>query len=584
MVNDVRPATVSRIVREAQALASPGARPMERAVRETGLLGLVALVTWASATQWINPEWAPTGSLWEKTLIWSSVGGTVLTTLLRLWSPTVAVIAATALFGWWPVSGSAVAVAAFRVCGQHRSAVRRFAVLGVAALIGYGVAVLASPMPTSVVTAFHLLSALVCLGLPAGVRALLGAADRVIRALGERALFLEENYRLAQSTARLQEQSRIAQEMHDQLGHRLSLIAQYAGALELASAEQARIDGGKGDGGEAALIRGTAQTAMRELRLILGILRTPGHEAAALQPAEETGVRSDIERLIEESRSAGVEIGLTWQGPDLSDVAAPVRRAVHRIVREGLTNVHRHASGSAVTVVVERGRDTVRVDLRNGGSRPPPSGRTPLAPGTGMGLVGVQERVALLGGNFSAEPTEDGGFRMSAELPLREPTGAVPGARRGQRNKAAVDDGATSAATARTARPHTLFGYWVRQGTSVVLAACLVGVAALISVALSVMPWSFADYRKMVSSPLSEMVKLGMTREEVTDMAGEDDPMARLAARVVESPTPSRASCMYVQDWEFQVRIVRFCFREDRLIGMSEYGVDDVDDDVTEDP
>lgn len=56
VVNDVRPAIVSRIVREAQALASPGARPMERVVRETGLLGLVALVTWVSVTQWISSE------------------------------------------------------------------------------------------------------------------------------------------------------------------------------------------------------------------------------------------------------------------------------------------------------------------------------------------------------------------------------------------------------------------------------------------------------------------------------------------------------------------------------------------------
>ncbi|MEU1180331.1 histidine kinase [Streptomyces sp. NPDC005820] len=512
-------------------------------MREIGLLGLVALLTWASATQWFSPEWTPTGSHAEGTLTWASVSGTVLTMLLRLWSPTAAVIAATASFGWWPVSGSAVAVAAFRVCGQHRSAARRFAVLGVAALIGYGVAVLSSPMPTSVVTGLHLLTALVCLGLPAGVRALLGTADRVIQALRERALFLEENYRLTQSTARLKEQSRIAQEMHDQLGHRLSLISQYAGALELASAEKARIDGGGGDGSEAALIRGTAQTAMRELRLILGILRAPGREAAALQPAEETGVRSDIERLIEESRSAGVDIGLTWQGADLSDVAAPVRRAMHRIVREGLTNVHRHASGSAVRVVVERGRDTVRVDLRNGSSPSPSSGRTPLAPGTGMGLVVcVQERVALLGGDFSAEPTEDGGFRMSAELPLREPTGSVPGTRRGRPNGLAVDDRATPATTARTARPHTPFGYWVRQGTGAVFAACLVGVAALISLAFSVMPWSFADYRRMVTAPLSETVKLGMTREEVTYIAGQDDPMARLAARLVESPTPSPGS------------------------------------------
>ena len=577
MVNEVRLATVSHVVREAQALASPGARPVERVVREIGLLGLVALTTWAAATQWVTFDWTPEDSVSELSRMWASVGGAVLTTLLRLWSPTAAVIAATAMFGWWPASGIAVAVAAFSVCGWHRATGRRFAVLGAAAAIGYGVALLSSPMPVSVVTTFHLFTTLVCLGLPAAVRALLGTADRVIRALRDRALFLEENYRLAQSTARLRERSRIAQEMHDQLGHRLSLISQYAGALELASAGKARVDGGKGDGGEAELIRGTAQTAMRELRLILGILRSADRESAALQPVEETGLRSDIARLVEQSRSAGVDIGLRWQGDDLRDVAAPVRRAVHRVVREGLTNVHRHASGAAVSVEVERGPDTVRVDLRNGRSPQPVPGRTPLASGTGMGLVGVQERVTLLGGDVSAGPTENGGFRLCAELPLRERTGCAPATRRAQREEAVVDDRTTPAAAARAAGPQTPFGHGVRRVTSAVFAIALVGVAALVAVALYTVPWTSAEYRRSLEVAPSELVEVGMSREEVTDVAGQDEPLARFAARIVESPPPSPGACMYSEEWlrDGQVRIVRFCFREDRLIGMDHYDIGD---------
>ncbi|MEU6200887.1 histidine kinase [Streptomyces sp. NPDC047061] len=550
-------------------------------MREIGLLGLVALITWTSASQWVTPEWTPADSVPDATRIWASVGGAVLTTLLRLRSPTVAVIAATAQFGWWPASGIAVAVAAFRLCGQHRSVARRFTVLQVAAVTGYGVAVLSSPMPTAVVTMFHLSMSLVCLGLPVGVRALLGTADRVILALRERALFLEENYRLAQSTARLEERSRIAQEMHDQLGHRLSLIAQYAGALELASMGRSRTargeedgESGAADGGEAGLIRGTAQTAMRELRLILGVLRSTDHQGAALRPVEETGLRTDIAGLVGQSRSAGVDVGLRWRGDDLREVAAPVRRAVHRVVLEGLTNVHRHACGAVVTVVVERGRDTVRVEVRNGRAPRPVPGGIPLGPGTGMGLVGVQERVALLGGVFSAGPTEDDGFRLSAELPLRAPVVPVSRTGRVRRTETVVDD-RVPPVTSAPVKSVTSFGHWVRLGTSAVFAVGLVGVAALVAVSLYLVPWSSAEYRSLVDRPLSEAVTPGMTRDEVTSVIGADDPVARLAAQAVESPPSPAGPCLYSTEWlvEQQVVIVRFCFREDRLIGVDRYEI-----------
>ncbi|MFK0288592.1 sensor histidine kinase [Streptomyces sp. NPDC090499] len=552
-----------------------GARATWRVAREAGLLGIVAAFTWVSVGQVVY-LWSPVHFMTESRWTWAFVAGTVLVTLLRLWAPAVAVVAAAALFGWLPASGIAVTVTAYTVSGRYRPPRRRFAVLGVAAVTGYAIALSSSDMPKSVVTSLHLVTALVCLGLPAGVRALLAAADHVVRTLRERAHFLEENYRLAQSTARLQERSRIAQEMHDQLGHRLSLISLYAGAMEMAATSGTQAP----DGGAAQLIRGTAQTAMHELRTALGILRSADSvDAAALQPAQETGLRPDIARLVEQSRSAGVEIGLTWQGADLRDVALPVRRAVHRVVREGLTNVHRHAPGSTVSVVVERAPDHVRVEISD--ERGPVAAPDSSPPaGAGMGLVGVQERVTLLGGSFVAGRTGDGGFRLAAELPLRMVEGTRPVLRRAEPDRSVAEAGAGAGAgvpSPDTAEPLALFGRWAGRGTSAVLGIGLVAVAALVAVACDALPWYSSDYRNTVRQPGITEVAIGMTRAQVTDIVGSDDAVARLAARSVESPRPPADTCTYAQQWssELQDHVVRFCFRRDVLIRIDRFRAED---------
>ena len=85
MVNEVRLATVSHVVREAQALASPGARPVERVVREIGLLGLVALTTWAAATQWVTFDWTPEDETETRRVIWdraTEASSTIIATRL----------------------------------------------------------------------------------------------------------------------------------------------------------------------------------------------------------------------------------------------------------------------------------------------------------------------------------------------------------------------------------------------------------------------------------------------------------------------------------------------------------------------
>lgn len=574
-------------MRGVHAKGATDVRTILRVLREVGLLGLVSVLTWISTQDASTWSVIPTGVTGFAAWAWLPVGGAALFTVLRLRWPMVALLAGAAQFGWWPVSGAALAVAAFEIA-RLPSAPRRVALLGAAALTSLGVSVLSGQVASLGGFGFRAASTFVCLALPAVVRTLLGKAARVQRALRERAQYLEENYRLARSSARLAERSRIAQEMHDQLGHRLSLIAMYSGALELGQA-------GKGGtyAAEATLIRGTAQTAMHELRAILGVLRPGGGDgepSQPSQPAAEAGLRSDITRLVTQSRAAGVEVGLQWRGSDLADVPSPVRSAVHNIVREGLTNVHRHAAGATATILVERGPDAVRVRVANGVVRPRAAAGPALPPGSGLGLVGVRERVTVLGGGFSAGRLPDGGFHITADLPMRAPGAAGyvvgPSGSAGDAALGAAGDAARGAAgdAARGAADGAGIGdqptvmlravgkqalsadRWLRYGSSVVIAGGLVGVAALVLVVLSYTPFEIPETE----------VRIGMTTEQVLEFIGADDPLARLAARQLESAPPAGSNCLYEQDFsEEQVGVRRYCFRDDRLITIDRIEIED---------
>lgn len=244
---------------------------------------------------------------------------------------------------------------------------------------------------------------------PSGpVRHPVGAAAPLVSLLRERNAYLEQARALTAATARLEERTRIAGEMHDLLGHRLSLISVHAGALELGAARQA-----PALAGQAELLRTTAGTAMEELREILGVLRHEDGPRTADGTGEETGTRADIAALVEESRQTGSSVGLDWSAPDTAEMDPRTRQAIHRVVREGLTNVLKHASGAPTGVVVRSTDRGVDVSVTN--EAPPASARS--HGGSRSGLAGCQERVSLLGGTFRAGPLTDGGFRVTAWLP-----------------------------------------------------------------------------------------------------------------------------------------------------------------------
>jgi signal transduction histidine kinase len=272
-------------------------------------------------------------------------------------------------------------------------------------------------LPVSVVGragAEPLVLATLVLVVPGLLGAALGQQENLVVALRERNAYLEQVRGIAEAEARLAERTRIAEEMHDMLGHRLSLVSVYAGTLEMDGEPETR--------SRAILIRTTVAEAMAELRQILGVLRSEdgAGPAGAASPITDLGCRADVERIVTATRGAGLRVTLGWDGPDLATAPQPVRRGVHRIVQEGLTNVLRHAPGatSTVTVLVSSEPRRVAVGIRNTAAGPAvaPGDRPPS--GGGRGIAGLRERVRLLGGTLYAHPTDDGGFLLHAELPL----------------------------------------------------------------------------------------------------------------------------------------------------------------------
>ncbi|GAB2678896.1 histidine kinase [Kribbella swartbergensis] len=326
------------------------------------------------------------------------------------------VVASLTLF-WrrrFPATVTAVSVAAMLTAGIFvpmglallTLAIRRrdlvLAVLGVAAYVAYVVNTTwwaGGTLLVSLFTAPFLIGTWIAIGAYVGARRdlMVSLRDRAERAEAERELRGEQ--------ARLGERARIAQEMHDVLAHKVSLIALHAGGLEVNPAV-----GPEKVEGSARLIRETARQAMEDLREVLGVLRSDiSVDGADLAPVPRA---SDLDRLVEESREAGVTVTGDFALPD--DVPVSLGRTIYRVVQESLTNVHKHARGASTDVVVRGGRgEGITVRVTN--VRPVAAGS--LLPGAGAGLVGLRERVQLAGGRLSTGPTAAGGWQVEAWLP-----------------------------------------------------------------------------------------------------------------------------------------------------------------------
>lgn len=194
-------------------------------------------------------------------------------------------------------------------------------------------------------------------------------------------------------TARADERARIAREIHDAVGHHVTLIAVESAALGATTADP--------DAQETAgRLRGLAKQALDEMRATLGLGSTG---RARLDTIPE---------LVGQARAAGVEVELAREVRD-PDVPLAVERAAYRVVQEALTNASKHAPGAVIKVDLESHAGALHIVVTNSA----PRGHTVDVGSGGSGLAGLSERVRMAGGQLDGRPSDDGGFRLTAVLP-----------------------------------------------------------------------------------------------------------------------------------------------------------------------
>lgn len=231
------------------------------------------------------------------------------------------------------------------------------------------------------------------------------AEERARRA--ERAREDEANRRVAE------ERLRIARELHDAVGHHVALINVQAGALACLLDDENLLQAKE----SVAHIQRASEEALEDLRLTVGLLREPGAAEPGEPgvPAEPVPGLDQLEELICSFADAGLRVTRTVTGQ-----ARPLPEAVeltaYRVIQESLTNTRKHAGCDAAVVRLGYTPGALSLAVEDEGK--PATGSSRQPPG-GHGIVGMQERVAALGGRLSAGPRPEGGYRVAAELPLR---------------------------------------------------------------------------------------------------------------------------------------------------------------------
>jgi signal transduction histidine kinase len=240
--------------------------------------------------------------------------------------------------------------------------------------------------------------------LPATLGAYRAARAQLVAALVDRAERAEAAQQLLAREAVLEERARIAGEMHDVVGHRVSLMVLHAGAVEMAADDPRTVQQ------LADQMQAAGRQALQELRQLVGLLRTEeGTEPVPLAPQPTL---ADLPGLVEDSHQAGMDVTLETVG-EVRGLAQTVERAAYRVVQEALTNAGRHAPGARVGVTLDYRPTELAVLVVNRKATRAPA----TVPGRGHGLVGLRERVNALGGRLHAYPRLDGGFGVEAVLP-----------------------------------------------------------------------------------------------------------------------------------------------------------------------
>ncbi|WP_233621473.1 sensor histidine kinase [Amycolatopsis sp. WAC 04182] len=329
---------------------------------------------------------------------------------LWFWLPAVVVVAAAAWFrrdhpwlfagvalaGWVALSGIfAVVLAQYTVAERTRSwRLTAVSTLGTLIVVGLPIWRLGgwdASLPQGIA---------VCVA-PALLGLYVGTRRELISEMRERVEQAEEERDLRVRQARSDERAQIARDMHDVVTHRVSLMVLHATALEATNGRDATEVAGR--------IGTIGRAALDELRSVVSVLRASSAAPLAPQPG-----LADLVDLVDQTRALGVPVVLEV------DTGAPapalVQHAVYRVVQEALTNVRKHAGNPETQVRVLRETGLLRLTVLNRAGVA--SERGDGLPGGGHGLLGIAERIRLVGGELTAEHTFDGGFLVEAVVPL----------------------------------------------------------------------------------------------------------------------------------------------------------------------
>jgi signal transduction histidine kinase len=234
------------------------------------------------------------------------------------------------------------------------------------------------------------------------------ATGRATRAQAERAAHQATERALADTLtdhAARGERARIARELHDVVAHHISMISVQAETARLAVSDMPE-EGAR----HLAAIGDTARTALTEMRRLLGVLREDDRSTVERSP--QPALKQLVDLITDARESGGAPVRLTVRG-EVAPLDPGIELTAYRVVQEALTNARRHAPGAAVDVEVEYGTDVLHVAVRDAGPGPA------LGAHDGLGVLGMRERAAMVGGTLAVGPAPGGGFLVTAVLPLR---------------------------------------------------------------------------------------------------------------------------------------------------------------------
>ncbi|MGW7460441.1 sensor histidine kinase [Streptomyces sp. NPDC054797] len=504
----------------------------------------------------------------------ASAAAVLVLTLLRRRLPATTLVIASALSPYLPgsflVTGLLGWSAGRRVVGVGR-ALAAFTIAFLAA-VGFSVLHEWSQMRPLLVIVFSTLMFLAMTVMPGLASRYWHQRRTLLRALQERNGQLLRERAMVAGQARLRERQRIAQDMHDSLGHQLALISVHTGALEVDPKLTDRQREAVG------VLRQASVAAMHELREVVGILRDgveaplPAEEAA--QPAAR-GV-AGIPGVVEAARGAGTDVRLTASGQPRPLVAA-CDHAAYRIVQEALTNAYKHAPGAQIAVELRYEDDSLVVEISNGPAAGPGAGEVVSG---GQGLTGLRERARLVGGMVHAGVTEGGGFRVAGVLPYgTEPAGVADVADDfGQQAQAQPPLGAPPMDWAAVDRELAVRG---RNRTGGVALGCGIAVAAVVLLvivigAFAVMVIGSVD-DAMLDRDEFDAVQVGDSEQEVRGRLPSGESILTSGMDRKGPPRPPRSSCVTLlstEETELTTdRVFRFCFRDGKLVDKQAYEV-----------